>query len=193
LALCLDEEACLKLCAEVDDCYGVDMHVTLPRCFLNTISCRDHVFSAAGARLHHDIKYEFFYKRDAAPATRRLLEVEDLGYSWNRVLRYKGLNLRSGGTFKVCFCDEDLLPLGQSCSTQADYKVELGTIHASGVSCLLGDTRFHRGTCCPQFWGGHRCYATGSCPALSPPAVAPAAGRRLAVHSGASCVNSTLA
>jgi len=35
-ALCLDQRQCTDLCSLLPDCTGVDMHRTLPRCFLNT-------------------------------------------------------------------------------------------------------------------------------------------------------------
>ena len=55
-----------------------------------------------------------------------------------RILKYAYLN-RPGEQFspryKLCFCDASLV--GGKCESEADYSVEVGTIHASGVSCLI--------------------------------------------------------
>ena len=37
-ALCLDFEACFDLCNTIADCRSFDMHKTVPRCYLNTLS-----------------------------------------------------------------------------------------------------------------------------------------------------------
>merc|ERR1711964_62677 len=63
----------------------------------------------------------------------------------------------SGGTFKLCFCDSVLN--GAPCRTEADYSVEVGTIHASGVSCLVSKPNLQRVACTDQMWGGLRCYS----------------------------------
>ena len=38
-AICLDREGCEALCTETEGCESVDMHKTLPRCFLNREVC----------------------------------------------------------------------------------------------------------------------------------------------------------
>merc|ERR1712216_475085 len=55
----------------------------------------------------------------------------------DKLLRFKGITFASGGTFKLCFCDSSLLGGSSACKSEADYSVEVGTIHASGVSCLI--------------------------------------------------------
>ena len=58
----------------------------------------------------------------------------------------------------------------------ADYKIDIGTIHVSGVSCLVEDPKFQRGTCVEQFQhipgthGGLRCYP-GAAPTITVPVV----------------------
>merc|ERR1712216_917706 len=68
-----------------------------------------------------------------------------------------GVQFKSGGTFKLCFCDASLTKDGV-CMTEKDYKIEVGTIHASGVSCLIADPKLQRVSCTPQAHGGLRCY-----------------------------------
>mmetsp|Transcript_22297 Transcript_22297/g.56829 ORF Transcript_22297/g.56829 Transcript_22297/m.56829 type:complete len:2447 (+) Transcript_22297:85-7425(+) len=180
-ALCLSMERCQALCLEVEGCYGIDMHASMPRCFLNTVDCEALVPDGLNA----DASYNFYYKVDvarrlAAPArgpvlaatpARRLLASSDVGYSWSEILRYRYIQFRSGGTFKVCFCDKDVmaeLGAGRVCSGAEDYAVDVGTVHVSGVSCLVSMRRFQRGICCSQWWGGLRCYPD-TCPSITVP------------------------
>merc|ERR1711988_2582 len=101
-------------------------------------------------------------------ATRSLtLAASDFGFSWNAMLRFKPLQFKSGGTFKLCFCDSSLLKPGSACQTERDYKIEVGTIHASGVSCLIALPQLQRVSCATQYHGGLRCYRHMD--ALEPP------------------------
>ena len=74
--------------------------------------------------------------------------------SWGKLLRFPGLNLE-GGRYKACFCDFKVAGL---CNKIEDYNVEVGSVHVSGVSCLLGDAKYTRGVCVPQAYGGLRCH-----------------------------------
>lgn len=59
---------------------------------------------------------------------------------------------------------------GRSCNAVGDYSIEVGTIHVSGVSCLLQDVRFRRVTCKEQLYKGIRCYRPPMvAPVLTPP------------------------
>jgi len=107
---------------------------------------------------------------------------QDLGYSWGQILRFFPVTFTASGTFKLCFCDSTQAE-GGACNSADDYALEVGTIHVSGVSCLLQSPKYRKATCCRHFWpqpvvsngqtgtaGGYRCYATrGSCPTLRPP------------------------
>lgn len=162
------------------DCYGIDMHRKLPRCYLNTVqmgendkrSCAEHVMN--GELVVHE-EYDLFYKqtpdkkakKDKKASTRRLEEsvtgrhllgAVDAGSSWSQMLRFKDVHFSSAGNYKACFCDHDTLEDGAVCSSAADYKVEIGEIHVSGVKCLVEEKKFQRGTCETQFFGGLRCY-----------------------------------
>merc|ERR1711981_1432654 len=75
-----------------------------------------------------------------------------------------------GGKFKACFCDPDTLAPGKYCKKASDYKIDIGTIHVSGVSCLVEDQKFQRGTCVEQYYGGLRCYP-GAAPVLTVPPI----------------------
>merc|ERR1719231_1892299 len=111
---------------------------------------------------------------------RRLLPVVDSGSSWNQLLRFRGIEFSTGGTFKACFCDSHVDTNGHSvevCNSAnpSTFNIELGTIHVSGVSCLLAEgSKFQRGVCTAQTSamgsedGGLRCYPD-TLPDISPP------------------------
>jgi hypothetical protein len=188
-ALCLDMETCKEYCEDLPDCFGIDMHQTMPRCFLNGMkkgpndakSCSEIVDDADSMTPYN---YDFVFKLGAYQSRRLKAEPEqapqapvrklqyqepvDIGLSWHQILRFKGLAFASGGKFKACFCDTETLPAGSACSTAADYKVEIGTVHVSGVSCLIEEPKFQRGVCVSQFHGGMRCYKT-TAPVLTVP------------------------
>jgi len=182
--LCLEEDECKAVCAAMDNCFGIDMHETLPRCFLNTVekgegdadSCKEYIIQGT---LSAEDNYNFHYKQ-AAPAGRRLatnapkrklLSSIDVGMSWNQILRFTGVSFETGGKFKACFCDHQTLAHPDSvCASASDYKIEIGTVHVSGVSCLITEPKFQRGTCVSQHWGGLRCYGdAGDVPSLQVP------------------------
>jgi len=96
------------------------------------------------------------------------------GFSWRQILRFNGIKFSSGGTFKLCFCDSDHLSTTAqmhegACRSKEHYSIEVGTIHVSGISCLLTDERFRRVQCRQQYYGGLRCYS----PPVQPPILTP--------------------
>jgi len=109
---------------------------------------------------------------------RRLPETNaqcDDGSSWAEMDRFWSFEFGSGGSFKACFCDKDLLGSSSLCKNLDDFKVEIGYVQVSGTSCLLEDERFQRGVCEQQFrfdgahsWG-LRCYADSNAPDLTYP------------------------
>jgi hypothetical protein len=107
----------------------------------------------------------------AGAPTRRLLPAADLGFSWDKLLRFRNITFKSGGTFKLCFCDSTILGSRSVCSSERDYKIEVGTIHASGVSCLIANPRLQRVSCENQRWGGLRCYSFMNAPTPPPPLI----------------------
>jgi len=56
-----------------------------------------------------------------------------------------------------------------ACRSPEHYSIEVGTIHVSGISCLLSDARFRRVQCRQQYYGGLRCYS----PPVQPPILTP--------------------
>jgi hypothetical protein len=97
---------------------------------------------------------------------RRLQEENVMSdYSWDKMLRFKPLKIATGGTFKVCFCDSTLLAEGAVCTTEKDFGIQVGTVHASGVSCLLEQPALQRVSCVEQRHGGLRCYQQYTAPA----------------------------
>jgi len=174
-ALCADVKLCQYLCDNTDGCVSIDMHRDLPRCFLNYASdCDTHEDN-----LMPDEHYTLLIRQSdvndeqagspARGASRRLLPAADLGFSWDKMLRFKPIQFKSGGTFKLCFCDSSILGPGRVCSTERDYKIEVGTIHASGVSCLIANPKLQRVSCTDQKHGGLRCYEHMDAPTPEPP------------------------
>jgi hypothetical protein len=80
--------------------------------------------------------------------------VQGPGFSTQSVLRFAPLTLPSAGTYKVCFCDSEV---SGSCSTAADFSVEIGKVHVSGLSCLLSVPKLQTAQCFEQYFGGLRC------------------------------------
>jgi hypothetical protein len=153
-SLCLTKTECLDLCTKTESCYGISMHRTKPRCYLNADKCADKV---EASDLTSIPDYDFYYKVSAA--RRKLSDVSTTG-----ILRFAGLTL-GAGRYKACFCDH--LSAG-ICKDLSDFAVDVGRIHVSGVSCLLSDPKYVRGVCVPQSFGGLRCY-DGTAPTIAPP------------------------
>jgi len=202
-ALCVQADFCKYICDNVEGCESIDMHNTLPRCFLNSDGCvneDDIAYAADGSYTLHirasDANQEatrLLGDEDGAEAAARRLKPKrtvtpaptpaptmvfsydnlPVHYSWSNMLRFKSFSFTSGGTFKVCFCDSTLLSKGSVCASEADFSVQVGTVHSSGVSCLLEKPALQRVSCVPQMYGGLRCYAkyTAPEPVLPPPEV----------------------
>merc|ERR1719399_1925468 len=184
-ALCADQTLCQYLCDQLgrDGCMSIDMHTSLPRCFLNDASA-----DTAPVALTVDPSYKVLVKREFLdynfeyPTTltqssggglKPILQVKDFGYSFDKMLRFKDIQFKSGGTFKLCFCDSSLIT--GPCKTEADYSVQVGTIHSSGVQCLISKPELQRASCVPTYFGDGsslRCYKSPmTAPAPVPPTV----------------------
>jgi len=97
----------------------------------------------------------------------------DAGFSWDKMLRFHEVTFASGGTYKVCLCDNTLDDSAVPCSDNSAYSIEVGTVHSSGLECLIKQSQFQRGTCQKQYPylgedTGIRCY-TGSAPTITAP------------------------
>jgi len=114
------------------------------------------------------------------------LENYDLGFSWEEMLRFQPVQFKSGGTFKLCFCDSERLG-GGACNAVTDFAIQVGTIHSSGVSCLVSQPRLQRVSCAEQHHGGMRCYGSVDAPNPVPPVLEvtapPAANPDLDLHT----------
>jgi hypothetical protein len=174
-ALCADTQLCQYMCDQLEGCTSIDMHKDIDRCFLN-MGCDMQ------KGLKSDPNYMLLIKNkeandeqagttSATGGGRRLLPGKEQGFSWDKMLRFKPVEFKSGGTFKLCFCDSTILGPGQVCSTEKDYKIEVGTIHASGVSCLIKNPKLQRVSCEDQFHGGWRCYEHMEAPRPPPPVI----------------------
>jgi len=157
-SLCLPRSECLHLCYLLGDaCYGVDMHKTLPRCYLNTAEC-----SLADSTSVSD-SYDFLQQgvRTAAPARALHALEDDSGMSTSDVLRFAPIQFSMAGTYKVCFCSStELTATGAqfACATEADFTVDLGRVHVTGVSTLLTHSpKLRRQRCYTQYHGGLSC------------------------------------
>lgn len=101
----------------------------------------------------------------------------DFGFSWSSMLRFYAVGFSSGGTFKVCLCDHDLgdaATANVACSHKSHYSIEVGTVHSSGLECLISQSQFQRGTCEKQFPfedmdTGVRCYGQADPPTITAP------------------------
>jgi hypothetical protein len=156
-AICGDQALCQYLCDNLEDCTSIDMSTERSRCFLNSGVCSHEDDLAV------DPGYTLMRKaadpnRHERRLNRQLLQPLDHGYSWDDMLRFKPIRVANGGTFKVCFCDAGLLAENAVCGANADYSIEVGTLHASGVACLLERESLQRASCVEQEHGGLRCY-----------------------------------
>jgi hypothetical protein len=71
LALCLPREACEAACDMLEDCVSIDMHRTLPRCYLNTLNASE---CAADGRLKEDRAYDLIEKAHTHDETSNVLD-----------------------------------------------------------------------------------------------------------------------
>jgi hypothetical protein len=182
-AICGDEAFCQYLCDNIEGCKSIDMHKDGERCFLNSESCGLHTDQLADGSYNLMIKVVDTNDEQASAGgggggrgTRRLAHAvghrnirED--FSWDELLRFKAIRIATGGTFTVCFCDSSLLPAGSVCSTEKDFSIKVGTVHASGVSCLISNPKLQRVSCADQKYGGLRCYAHMDAPQPQPPEI----------------------
>lgn len=181
-ALCVPAAMCRYLCTSVDHCVSADVHTDLPRCFLNSAPhCKaDYNFPPFGSTgplpFVPDFGFDVHYKvsrpvgsahRPPEPAAR------DTGFSWPQLLRFAPLVFPRGGEYTLCFCDAAVA--GGACRRLEDFRTRIGSVHVSGVSCLLADQNLARATCLPQYRGGQsslRCYA-GAAPPFDVPEEGP--------------------
>mmetsp|Transcript_44695 Transcript_44695/g.101088 ORF Transcript_44695/g.101088 Transcript_44695/m.101088 type:complete len:812 (+) Transcript_44695:99-2534(+) len=192
-ALCLDQDSCQALCNVLGDaCESIDVHNSRPRCFLKMPGCDNSISSANGLTI--DASYSHLHKQadfQVLERQSRLVHVpEDNGYSSEEMLRFTNIRFNGAGKFKVCACDSELQSQASGlantqhdCNDAADFNVEVGTIHVSGVSCLLTDAKFRRGDCVKQYHGGLRCYGKGKAVSVTPKEIREAP--RLAVPADA--------
>lgn len=146
------------------------------RCFLNSNKCDlatdslDMISDGSYTLLIKatEVNDDTLFHRRLAEQ-RSLLAPVDSGFSWSEMLRFKPLKIESGGTFKVCFCDSELLRPGETCSEVQHFNVEVGKLHSSGISCLLTQKKLQRVSCVVQHHLGWRCYGTYTAPEPTPP------------------------
>jgi len=161
-SLCLDVEQCTDLCAQTPGCTSIDMHTSKDRCFLNTGDCEtllpDPDYNVMFKQVDDNTRRMMDRGRSLSAAqVRELIAGEDPGVSWDKLLRFDAVEFTAGGEFKLCFCDPSLVASG-ICSSPTDYAIEVGSVHATGLECLLTNPKMQRGTCVSQYYGGLRCY-----------------------------------
>jgi hypothetical protein len=108
-AICGDVGLCKSLCDGIASCTGFDMAKDRSRCFLNT-GCE----AGKEADAKPDAGYTLYMKTtlDNEPPEAFLEErptnlwsLQDLGASFEDMLRFEPVSFTSGGSFKLCFCD----------------------------------------------------------------------------------------
>jgi hypothetical protein len=168
-ALCVSEEQCRSLCSSTQTCFGIDMYKYGPRCYLNIEGdprngCKKQYESSG---LGVSAAYDFLAK-DTKSGTKLITIPEAISSA--DVLRFAPVafsrSTSGAGKFKVCFCDSALLS-GEACLSEADYSLEVGELYVSGVSCLLADPKYRRGTCYPMYHGGLACSETLTLPTIT--------------------------
>jgi len=185
-ALCLSEPACAQVCSDLAGCTSFDMHVDKNRCFLNMGTCANTRDLLADSEYSHNRKSVFIPRIEPIAYTPVSYPAAELGYSSSSMLRFAPVHFTGAGRYKLCFCDSDLqarlagLPASNAvCSDTSQYNIQVGTVHVSGVSCLLKDVpMMRRGECVGMAHGGLRCYPAGAAvpapAAVYVPGVAPA-------------------
>jgi hypothetical protein len=149
-SLCVPETLCRQLCDATPGCDSYEMHRELDRCFLNIEqNCGDYHEDGLKAHPLYDLWIARHDKNQEAVSP--YAHIEDHTYSLDYEslaafdvtrLVFKGLEFSAGGTYKVCFCD---LP---PCVSVPDFRITLGTVHASGVSAILQQPRLRTVEAC---------------------------------------------
>lgn len=92
--------------------------------------------------------------------TSRRLTTDVFVPSTTDLLRYENVTFTQSGRFKLCYCDEELLtflsngnPSFSVCNSDSDFKIEVGEIHVSGISCLL--EQGYRNRVCEEIAGAN--------------------------------------
>merc|ERR1719387_894952 len=172
-ALCLPRTECEHLCTLLGEaCFGIDMHESANRCFLNGPGCAAQLSAGQtlvpgeAEGLGYATSYSFLVKSELP--SRQLQEVQvnwassargELvlrpGVSTTYNLRFADLTFTSSGRYKVCFCDSE----HGKCESASDFAVEIGYAHVSGVHCLLTVPKLRATQCYKQYYGGLSCSA----------------------------------
>jgi len=173
-AICLNATQCEWLCAADENCFGFDMAKNSNRCFLNSYQCQMDV---ATGDLKTDETYSLFTKiiddntrrlsrgpelLKPASVRKLLAKASDAGVSYDNKYRFKDITFTNGGEFKLCFCDAAMAD--GVCDDPAEFTIEVGKVHATGLQCLLSNPKMTKGTCVEQMYGGLRCYSDGEAP-----------------------------
>jgi hypothetical protein len=175
-ALCATQDLCEHFCDATPSCGSIDMHTGINRCYLNpndvSMNFGDMLSDPSYMVLvpRTDANYEIGHDSVEGPLPDPTIGVEDYGYSWDKMLRFNSITFKTGGTFKLCFCDSSIQ---DTCNSRQDFNVQVGTIHASGVSCLIKEKSLQKASCVEQFYGDSlRCYS-GDAPTVELPILPP--------------------
>jgi hypothetical protein len=150
-SLCVPGKLCRQLCDSTPGCDSYEMHRDLDRCFLNIEeNCGDYNEDTLAAHPLYDL---WIARHD--PNQEALSPyngpVEDHSYTPDYAslaayavdrLVFKDVLFTAGGTYKLCFCD---IP---PCTAIPDFRITLGTVHASGVSAILQQPRLRTVKAC---------------------------------------------
>eukprot|EP00398_MALV-I-01_sp_L67-1_P000354 gene354-600_t len=117
--------------------------------------------------LENEDKYHFHWKyrqglltdANVPSARRRLDETQPRAndycdpYSASDRLLFNGFQFRTGGKFKVCYCDSSQLVAGEYCNHPSRFSIDVGYVHSSGLQCLIENPSLQRSTCSQQCYG----------------------------------------
>lgn len=170
LAVCAAPAECRALCDALGDaCFAVTTHATLSRCFLKAPGVQGQQGCVEQFQLGHlgvDSRWNLHVSTGSADpyGTSAPSAAPAAGVSSSTLLRFAPVRFDRGGRFKVCFCDYELwraqphaFQQQASCEAVEYYRVEVGLVHVTGVSCLLKEQRYRRSHCVAMYHKGLSC------------------------------------
>jgi len=150
-ALCVDADTCRTLCSADEACWGIDVHGSTDRCYLNSAACAVQVSEGT---LGVDPAYSLLIKDSLEYTLTGVPAGVDMGFSTATKLRFAPLQL-PGGRYKVCFCDS--AATGGDCSTADNFQVEVGELVVTGVMPAVKRESLRSSRCEEQWHGGLSC------------------------------------
>jgi len=148
-SLCVPAKLCRQLCDSTPGCDSYEMHREKDRCFLNIEQNCDYHEDGLDTHPLYDLWIARHDGNQEAGSPYTSLENHTYSpdydslaaYSVDRLV-FKDIEFIAGGTYKLCFCDRP------PCASNPDFRITLGTVHASGVSAILQQPRLRTVKAC---------------------------------------------